>query len=67
MEKKSWMTALLISFFLGEFGIDRLYLGYSNWWLKLITLGGCGIWAVYDLIQIAMNKMPDGEGQPLAK
>ena len=48
-------------------GIDRLYLGYKNWWLKLITLGGCGIWSLYDFIMIVLNKMPDGEGQPLAK
>jgi TM2 domain-containing membrane protein YozV len=67
MEQKSWMTSLLISFFLGGLGIDRLYLGYKNWWLKLITLGGLGIWAIYDFIMILLNKMPDGKGQPLAK
>lgn len=67
MEQKSWTTALLLSLFLGGLGIDRLYLGYSNWWLKLITLGGCGIWSLYDFIMIVLNKMPDGQGQPLAK
>lgn len=67
MEQKSWTTALLLSLFLGGLGIDRLYLGYKNWWLKLITLGGCGIWSLYDFIMIVLNKMPDGEGQPLAK
>lgn len=67
MEQKSWTTALLLSFFLGGLGIDRLYLGYKNWWLKLITLGGLGIWSLYDFIMIVMNKMPDGQGQPLAK
>lgn len=67
MEQKSWTTALLLSFFLGGLGIDRLYLGYKNWWLKLITLGGLGIWSLYDFIMIVLNKMPDGQGQPLAK
>lgn len=66
-EQKSWMTALLLSFFVGALGIDRLYLGYKNWWLKLITLGGVGIWAIYDFVMILLNKMPDGNGQPLAK
>ena len=65
MEQKSWMTALLLSFFLGGFGIDRLYLGYSNWWLKLITLGALGFWTLYDFVMILLNKMPDGNGQPL--
>lgn len=67
MAKKSWVTSLLISFFLGVFGIDRLYLGYKNWWLKLITLGGLGFWALYDFVMILINKMPDGSGQALAK
>tara|TARA_B110000483_G_C17984292_1_gene460965 strand:+ start:198 stop:311 length:114 start_codon:yes stop_codon:yes gene_type:complete len=35
---------ILISFFLGGLGIHRLMMGYSNWWLMLITLGGCGLW-----------------------
>ena len=67
MEKKSWMTALLLSFFLGILGIDRMYLGYKTWWIKLITLGGLGIWAIYDFVMILLNRMPDGSGQPLAK
>ncbi|MCX6082103.1 MAG: TM2 domain-containing protein [Chloroflexi bacterium] len=67
MKHKSWMTALLLSFFLGPFGIDRLYLGYGNWWLKLITVGGLGFWALYDLVMILINKMPDGKGNSLAK
>jgi TM2 domain-containing membrane protein YozV len=67
MEQKSWMTALIISFFLGALGIDRLYLGYGNWWLKLITFGGLGIWALYDFVMILLNKMPDGQGRALAR
>lgn len=67
MEQKSWMTALLISFFVGGLGVDRLYLGYSNWWIKLITAGGFGIWTLYDFIMILMDKMPDGNGQPLKR
>jgi TM2 domain-containing membrane protein YozV len=65
MEQKSKMTALLISFFIGGLGVDRLYLGYGNWWLKLITLGGFGIWTLYDFVMILIDKMPDGNGQPL--
>jgi TM2 domain-containing membrane protein YozV len=67
MEQKKWTTALILSFLFGPLGVDRYYLGYGNWWVKLITAGGIGFWALYDLIMIAMNKLPDGNGQPLAK
>lgn len=67
-EPKNWMVALLLSFFLGSLGVDRFYLGYIGLGvLKLITFGGCGIWALIDFIMIIMNKLPDANGQPLAK
>jgi len=61
-EKKSQVVALLLCFFLGTLGIHRLYLGYSNWWLQLITLGGCGIWALIDLIRIITGDMKPADG-----
>lgn len=63
---KEWLTALLISFFLGGLGIDRFYLGYTGLGIaKLVTLGGCGVWAIIDFIMIAMRKVPDSTGRPL--
>jgi hypothetical protein len=50
---KSQLTALLLCFFLGCLGIHRFYLGYT--WqgiVQLLTLGGCGIWALIDFIRI---------------
>ncbi len=66
-EKKvqSKVMMLLICFIAGGLGIHRLMMGYSNWWLMLITLGGCGIWALIDLIQIAMGNMGMADGRPL--
>lgn len=67
-EKKKWMVALLLSIFLGGFGADRFYLGYMGLGaLKLITLGGCGIWSLIDIILIATDKMTDANGNPLEK
>ena len=43
-------TMILVSFFLGGLGIHRLMMGYSNWWLMLRTMGGCGIWSLIDFI-----------------
>ena len=65
---KDWLSTLLISFFVGWFGIDRFYLGYTGLGiLKLITFGGCGIWYVVDLILIAMGKLDDSQGRPLRR
>jgi len=67
-EGKDWLTALLLSIFLGGLGVDRFYLGYIGLGiLKLITLGGFGIWALIDLIMIATNKLKDSDGNPLKK
>ena len=54
METKSeWqrqLTILIISFLAGYFGLDRFYRGEIGWGvLKLITMGGLGIWYLVDV------------------
>ncbi|WP_163358207.1 TM2 domain-containing protein [Dysgonomonas sp. 25] len=61
------MTMLIIAIFLGGLGIHRYMMGYSNWWLMPVTLGGCGIWSILDIINIATDKMTMADGTPLKK
>ena len=63
---KSQSTAFILSWLLGGLGVDRFYLGYVGLGvLKLITLGGCGIWALIDFAMIGMCTMKDAQGNSL--
>lgn len=67
-EQKDWMTTLLLCIFLGGVGAHRFYTGHTGLGVaQLLTLGGCGIWTIYDLIMIATGKFLDASGQPLLK
>lgn len=50
---KDPQTALLISIFVGAYGVDRFYIGDTGIGVgKLLTCGGLGIWAIIDWFQI---------------
>ena len=63
ISSSDWLTALLLAIFLGTLGIHRFYTGYTAIGIvQLLTLGGCGIWALIDIILIASGSYKDADG-----
>lgn len=61
---KSQLVALLLCIFVGALGIHRFYLGYTVIGIiQLLTLGGCGIWALIDLIRIITGDLKPKDGE----
>ena len=60
---KSQVIALILCILLGGIGIHRFYLGYT--WqgvVQLLTAGGCGVWAIIDLIRIITGDLQPKDG-----
>lgn len=67
-EGKDWLTALLLCLFLGYLGIHRFYTKHIVIGVvQLLTMGGCGVWALIDLIQIITESYKDADGHKLVK
>ncbi len=63
-----WLTTLLLCFFLGAFGVHNFYTKKTGIAIfQLLTLGGCGIWALVDFIMILTETYRDGNGNPLVR
>lgn len=57
---------LLLCLFLGGIGVHRFYVGkVGTGILQLITLGGCGIWILIDLIMIITGSFTDKDGNKI--
>ena len=66
MNPKKKLTALLLAIFLGALGFHRFYVGkVGTGLIQLFTLGGCGVWALVDIVMIATGKFLDKDGNAL--
>jgi len=60
-KKLNWVLTLVMSILFGSVGVDRFMMGHIGLGiLKLITFGGCGIWALIDIILIATKHKFEG-------
>ena len=65
--RRTKITAGLLCFFLGFWGMHRFYLGYTSIGiLQIFTAGGCYIWWIIDFIMIVTGGLKDAEGKELS-
>ena len=66
MQRKSFLITEVLAILLGWLGAHRYYTGYIGLGvLQTVTLGGCGIWSLIDIIFISLGKYKDAKGQEL--
>lgn len=66
LSDRSFIATWMFSWLLGFLGVDRFYLGkVGTGVLKLLTLGGFGIWWLIDLILTLAGVQRDKEGRLL--
>lgn len=67
-KRPDWLITLLLCLLLGGIGGHRFYAGkIGSGVIQLVTLGGCGIWSLIDLVMILCGKFTDSNGLPIER
>jgi predicted nucleic acid-binding Zn ribbon protein len=62
------LPVFLLAFLLGVFGAHRFFVGKTGTAvLQLFTLGGMGLWVLYDLVVIITGNFTDREGHKITE
>lgn len=65
--QNQWIVVLLLAFFLGFIGAHRFYVGKNgSGILMILTVGGIGLWVLYDLIIIITGNFKTKEGSKIS-
>ena len=65
---KSRGIAFMLAIVLGVFGAHRFYVGKTGTGLlMLVTIGGLGIWYLYDVIMVASGSFTDADGRRVVR
>lgn len=65
-KQRHFIAAFMFSFYFGWLGIDRFYMGkYITGLIKLLTIGGLGLWVIIDTGVIVSGAAKDRWGNPL--
>jgi hypothetical protein len=62
------LVAFILAFFLPLTGVHRFYVGrIGTGILQLLTVGGCGVWWLIDLVKILSGTFEDDEGRRVSE
>ena len=66
VSERSRTVALVLGLLGGVFGLHRFYAGrtQSGIWMA-VTLGGMGIWWLYDMVMLVAGEFTDADGLPV--
>ncbi|MVF10838.1 TM2 domain-containing protein [Ketobacter sp. MCCC 1A13808] len=67
VSKRKILPALLLCLIFGYFGTHRFYVGkVGTGMLQMLTLGGLGLWMLYDAIVLVLGKFCDCDNAALS-
>lgn len=65
--QNQWIVVLLLAFFLGFIGAHRFYVGKNGTGiLMILTVGGIGLWVLFDLIIIITGNFKTKQGNKVS-